>query len=291
MAQATPHNSILKDTREAKGLTLEIVHEATKVPMDALKAIEQGYSVRILTPFYYRGFIKIYAEFLGLDVAQVFTAYNITQPSRLAIPAMEKRAPAKNALPRRAPVPKQPRLAVPNPALEKFQDLSKGIFTPRNSKLVLRIAGGLLILFFAVKIGGCVAGHIKAKPRAKAIIVTKTKEKKQEAKNIPVVEVAPAASEATIKASSPNSHKVHLVVRARKSNFIQVKSDGKVVFAATMQKGTMESWAARDQIELSGRSINELELEVNGKNLGSLGSRERHAKRVVITKDGLTVKK
>ena len=29
--------SILKSTREAKGLTLEIVHEATKIPMDALK--------------------------------------------------------------------------------------------------------------------------------------------------------------------------------------------------------------------------------------------------------------
>ena len=57
--------SILKSTREAKGLTLEIVHEATKIPMDALRAIEEGYSVRILSPFYYRGFIKIYAEFLG----------------------------------------------------------------------------------------------------------------------------------------------------------------------------------------------------------------------------------
>ena len=26
--------SILKNTREAKGMTLEIVHEATKIPMD-----------------------------------------------------------------------------------------------------------------------------------------------------------------------------------------------------------------------------------------------------------------
>ena len=49
--------SILKSTRMARGLTLEIVHEATKIPMDALRAIEEGYSVRILSPFYYRGFI------------------------------------------------------------------------------------------------------------------------------------------------------------------------------------------------------------------------------------------
>ena len=69
--------SVLKTTREAKGLTLEIVHEATKIPMDALRAIEEGYSVRILSPFYYRGFIKIYSEFLGLDVAEMFKQYGL----------------------------------------------------------------------------------------------------------------------------------------------------------------------------------------------------------------------
>ena len=69
--------SILKSTREAKGLTLEIVHEATKIPMDALWAIEEGYSVRILSPFYYRGFIKIYAEFLGLNVEEMYKHYGL----------------------------------------------------------------------------------------------------------------------------------------------------------------------------------------------------------------------
>src|SRR5271154_3995125 len=83
--------SILKDTREAKGLTLEIVHEATKIPMDALKAIEEGYSVRILSPFYYRGFIKIYAEFLGLDLQETYKQYGLDQtskaPAPMAVPA------------------------------------------------------------------------------------------------------------------------------------------------------------------------------------------------------------
>ena len=74
-------SSILKRTREAKGLTLEIVHEATKIPMDSLRAIEEGYSVRILSPFYYRGFIKIYAEFLGLDVGEMYKQYGLNGDS------------------------------------------------------------------------------------------------------------------------------------------------------------------------------------------------------------------
>ena len=34
--------AILKKARESQGLSLEIVHEATKIPMDALRAIEEG---------------------------------------------------------------------------------------------------------------------------------------------------------------------------------------------------------------------------------------------------------
>ena len=34
--------SVLKSTREAKGLTLEIVHEATKIPMDVLGPLKKA---------------------------------------------------------------------------------------------------------------------------------------------------------------------------------------------------------------------------------------------------------
>src|SRR5271167_1028446 len=92
--------SILKSTREAKGLTLEIVHEATKIPMDALRAIEEGYSVRILSPFYYRGFIKIYAEFLGLNVGEIYKQYGLDQtPSPTSSASLSAKATRKEAVP------------------------------------------------------------------------------------------------------------------------------------------------------------------------------------------------
>src|ERR1039457_935210 len=92
--------SILKSTRVAKGLTLEIVHEATKIPMDSLKAIEEGYSVRILSPFYYRGFIKIYAEFLGLDVGEMYKHYGLDQtPLPTSSASLSVKATLKDARP------------------------------------------------------------------------------------------------------------------------------------------------------------------------------------------------
>src|SRR5207244_12226056 len=83
-----------------------------------------------------------------------------------------------------------------------------------------------------------------------------------------------------IKTENHNS-KVSLAVRAVKDSSVQVKVDGKIVFQMKMKKGTMESWEAKDQIELSGKNINELDLEVNGDHIGSMGSSERGAKRVV----------
>ncbi|MFH0754221.1 MAG: RodZ domain-containing protein [Candidatus Omnitrophota bacterium] len=62
---------LLKQERERKGIGLDVVHEATKVPMDALRAIEEGYKVRTLTAFYYKSFVKIYAQYLGLDANHV----------------------------------------------------------------------------------------------------------------------------------------------------------------------------------------------------------------------------
>lgn len=57
----------LKAAREEQGFSLDMVHETTKVPLDALRAIEEGYSISSMSPFYYKGFVRIYAEFLGLN--------------------------------------------------------------------------------------------------------------------------------------------------------------------------------------------------------------------------------
>ena len=66
---------ILKETRESKGIDLMSVHEVTKIPMDVLRAIEEGYQVRTLSPFYVKGFMKMYAQYLGLDARPLVDEY------------------------------------------------------------------------------------------------------------------------------------------------------------------------------------------------------------------------
>lgn len=282
MTQPTNNNSsLLRDARESKGLTLEIVHEATKIPLDALKAIEQGYSTRILTPFYYKGFIKIYAEFLGLDVNEALKAYHVEKkPAVKVAPQVIKRPHRVKAQPQ---------------VIEKAQHRTTGL-NRKNRNLLAKIFMAIAIIVVLILVFRWIGGILNnvsknAKPKVTHIQNNVKVEKQEKPKKVVEVntknEVVPFK---LIRAESSNL-KVGLTVRAVKDSWIQVKVDGKVAYAMTINKGTMENWVAYNQIELSGRNISELDLEVNGKHLGVLGSSDRSAKRVVITRQGLTVKK
>jgi cytoskeletal protein RodZ len=291
----SPNSSILKEARIAKGLTLEIVHEATKIPMDALKAIEEGYSTRILTPFYYKGFLKIYAEFLGLNSSDVLKEYNVSPPEVKTTPI------GRNITKPKAKPASAVKVSQPNALAENFQEFWRTFWTPKTQRLLIRVGVGLVALFLVVKMVGCVAGMISQHNKnAKHAVVKKPVKKEPVRKEIPKAEVkAPVIvedeeeapiKESTVAAQSMNQ-RVSLTVRAAKDTPIQVKSDGKIVFQMTMKKGTVENWQADKQIELSGKNIGDLKLEVNGKDINSLSAAHRKVKRVVITKDGLTVKK
>ncbi|MBF0504664.1 MAG: helix-turn-helix domain-containing protein [Candidatus Omnitrophica bacterium] len=279
-------SSILKSTRETRGLTLEFVHEATKIPMDVLKAIEEGYSVRILSPFYYRGFIKIYAEFLGLDVSETFKKYGLEPATK---------SPGVVTLSTNA----NRRSALPQLSLGQAQARVSDIFSSKNIKKMAQVIGLLVGLFLLFKVGGCIASHIHKKtlmPSRGTSTYLPLKEKKvkvhkyvEEQNSVPAV-VIPEVKHESLKAQSEN-HKVEVAVRAVRDTWIQVKTDDKMVFEGAFKKGSVESWSADNHIELSGRNIDQLDMEINGKHIGSLGLSERRIKKVLITKEGLTVKK
>ena len=234
--KSNPNSSLLKEARLAKGLTLEIVHEATKIPMDALRAIEDGYSTRILTPFYYRGFIKIYGEFLGLNVSDVLKEYNVQ--ASVANTTIKPPSTAKVI------APKGPNVFV------QLSDIWRSFWTTKMRKNLLRVVTIVVALFVLVKIVGCVAGAIKSKPK-KIIVVTNQankkhvakkeqlkQEPKEEFKQEPISQPQKQniLTEDSDKNSSMNqNHKVTLAVHASKDTWIQVKADGKRVFESILK--------------------------------------------------------
>ena len=306
--------SILKAEREARGITLEVVQEATKIPIDSLRAIEGGYKVRTLTSFYYRSFVKLYAQYLGLDPAPVLA---LIPDHRLSprISVQEKKPvdtpgfPAVNTFAGKPRVPSVVQQAVPV--------VLAGI-------IVLGCLAGLVFLIRkviahaevqpAITRVGLSRKEVRALDRSRfvepkkapLVVVPKILPKPalksevhvDEVKRIPVpepvkkTEQVPAARNADeTPAVVKPARKVAVTVRATVTAWLKVKVDGAVAFEGSLKKGSSESWNGIKKIEISGKNVDQLEFEYNGKPQGKLARRDIKIKKVVVTPESLSVEK
>lgn len=289
---------LLKEIRESRGITLDDVHGETKIPLDVLRAIEEGYTVRTLSPFYLKGFIKMYAQYLGVNTENF--VYETEEFKK------EEKPPVKDPI---------------GIKVEPKEDFGKvwqqeviGVFDRRRQKQAVQVLGVLLVIFFIVKIGGClqryaalksekegVTKQASKKIQAKAVSKKKAKEVKTPAKSkskpkpkpVPKPQAAVPASKKTPKATAPKkeSKEFKLTITSQRNGWLQVKVDGNLVFQSTMKKGMKETWSAKDSIEISGKSIHYLSYAIDGKELPGLKDAGQTARRVVVTKKGLFVKK
>jgi len=65
----------LRDARLGKNLSLEEVYRATKIHPPVLEALEQDRAHNFLSFVYIKGFLKTYAQYLGLDAEKLLAEY------------------------------------------------------------------------------------------------------------------------------------------------------------------------------------------------------------------------
>jgi len=277
----------LKDARESKGYSLRTIHEATKIPLDVLKAIEEGYSVRTLSPFYLKGFVKMYAEYLDIDPARISD-----RPAAVLQKAVKPLKPEVTQI--------QPKkYSVPD---DEF-DINR-VFTKDQQRLAVKIIAGIFVLFLVIRMLGCLISDKKTKAFVEPVKKTETVSPKEIAEEKLIAQTpaspAPKPEEKVSQESSavessgktPDvSDKVRLTIKVLKGGWLQVKVDGAVALESTLKAGVVETWEAQQEIVISGRTIHNLEFELNGKMIGTLGREDRNARRVVVTKKGLSVKR
>ena len=65
----------LKEARERKKVTCSQAAAATRLKMQHVEAMERNDFSRVAAPIYAKGFLKLYAEYLGLDPAPLIREY------------------------------------------------------------------------------------------------------------------------------------------------------------------------------------------------------------------------
>ncbi len=74
---------VLRQTRSRRGLSLEEVEQAIRIPRKYLLALEEGDMSRLPSPAYARGFLRTYANYLGLDEREVLSLLPQVEELRL----------------------------------------------------------------------------------------------------------------------------------------------------------------------------------------------------------------
>lgn len=71
---------LLRQAREAKEITLEDVQAKTKIHIGVLRLLEKGELPSGINLVYLKGFLKIYANLLGLEAQKIIAGFNLDLP-------------------------------------------------------------------------------------------------------------------------------------------------------------------------------------------------------------------
>ncbi len=268
-----PISVVLKEARQNKGVSLEEVHKATKIHPKILRALEDGTTLG-LSHVYVKSYAKIYAKYLGIS------QHELDKYSHSAVVSKEKK----------------PRLDIPfNKAKDiKIKSLSRTSLLSRigfNIKLLQHNKNIVMIFIIAFFLLALLTIFLRKSHKSDAVILGKVR-----------LDKAIAASKASVKKdnktqevreifSSKIGDVLRLTIFAKEDTWMQIKKDGAIVFKNTLKKDTSETWQANESLELWIANAGTIKLELNGKVLEPLGRRGQLLKSVLITKEGLVIKK
>lgn len=233
--------TILKEAREAKGLSLADVEKETSIRSRYLQAVENDEYEKTPGEVFVKGIIRNYGNFLGLDGLELVTQY---KASAAGIAAETARAKGIREV-------DKVRL---NIQLKDKRDIGSGTGKFEMPKLpVKQIAAGVACIAVLA------AGYF-AIPAAIDY-----------AKNLPKDE--PKQTEQVKPETKPAAvlDKVTVDLEAEASCWLEVAADGKEIFAGMMQAKDKKSFEAKEKLVIKYGNIGAMKIKVNGETVNLNG--------------------
>jgi cytoskeleton protein RodZ len=257
----------LRQERIRKGIHIRQVSEATRISERFLHAIESGDTGSIPGGFFAKSFIRQYAKYLGVYDESLEDQVSESFPTQRSLPnPPEHLSPSETGA---------PLLPFGSSAPERNRTSP-----PMSVALLLLTIVGCSALFMlwqrgreeptaaqgpAARIGAA------AKPDGPAV------ERSTQAEESPAAgqptQGATAPATPPVAAGPPPSSPVYLTLSATEAVWVRASSDGRTVFAATLQPGESRTVEAQQQMRLLIGNAGGLHVTWNGKALGAAGPR------------------
>ncbi|MCF7872838.1 MAG: DUF4115 domain-containing protein [Candidatus Omnitrophica bacterium] len=259
----------IKEKRKAAGYSIEEVVKKTKLHPSVIRDIE-GCNLGNITPIYIKGFVKIYASFLGIEIKDELEEIKEKVSSQIKKPKRKKDL-GQNII------------------LKLFKLITKKIskISPRTRKKIVTVAVVLVILwlgFLGIRFSfRKVLTFFRNRPKAEQQTPEKASEKKE------TLEQTQTDKPKSINIGRLDQIIVSLTVK--EDCHIRTISDGKVIFDAVLDKGEVETWKADKELEFRISDGSAVYLEVDGEPIPKLSSIHKPIKSLIINSSGITVNK
>lgn len=248
--------SVLRAERERQGRTLEEVYRATHITLRYLSALENGAFAEIPGEVYRKGFLRRYAQYLGLDAEDLVRRYQESQTPATEVP------PAPGAGERPRPERRHSHSEPAGTSRWPVRPLLAAVFV-----MAAAIATGWALAIWSVQPP---AAEPPRSPESSS--VSQPAEEPQDEPEDPAssetratdVLEEPAAAESQNEAATAAetqdeappaaapvaSAPVNVEVRLSESCWFRVISDGRLVYEGTLPPGSSAAWTAQERLSV-----------------------------------------
>jgi cytoskeletal protein RodZ len=276
----------LRAAREAQGQSLDDVEGVTRIRAKHLAALESDNYAALPSPAQARGFLKNYAQYLGLDLQEVLGRYEAAQKGRgLGRPPRGLQATAVAAAKPAAPLParrSQASVAAanPTPTREKLPP-ARPAAGPKQHIRVRRprlLSADILVALVITGVlagllvwgGAQVAPNFFATPTSTGGALGLGTAAGTSAAGVTPTPAPPSATPPPPTPAQAFSG-VNVIVLAELRSWVSVKVDGSEVFAGLMPPGEAREFVGQNVVEVTTGNGLGTRITWNGVDQGVLG--------------------
>lgn len=261
----------LREEREKRAISLEEIAIKTFIPLRLLQALDEGQIERLPEPVFVQGFIRRYADSLGLEGMALAKTFSVeSSPTE---PPATSPEPKTNVL-----------------FLEDRPKEPKSVNTPSTLQTPANRTGGLPVSYTPYVLAGSVAILVLAvggfgifrsldrnssqEQQAEAIAANRSPDAVPSSPSTPETQASPSPlPEVPQTQTSPSNSPIQVAIDLKDGDsWMEIVVDGKTEFEGTLRQGTQQSWTAQNELVLISGNAGAVYVTYNQSEKTKLGS-------------------